>query len=215
MRRHPRRLHHRPARRSPSATILTASSTLTLAGLTAALLMLRQQVSDRATNLIAEGREALPIATVQRQRQRLLAQRRRKALAKALDTVLRQATAPPRNVTRGARPLFDVRVIAAVGAVSGVIRLLQTRDPPGRGVALMNRLITDRHQCSMAASLCRSRGASPHPPSVRAIRSPPRFNRTSPLQLANRRHSTDDRERLARDQPSDAVDAVVTAQVSS
>ena len=128
----------------PWATILTASSTLVLAGLTAALLMLRQQVSDRATDLIAEGREALPIATVQHQRQRLLAQRRRKALAKALDTVLRQATAPPRIVTRGTRPLFDIRVIAAVGAdLRAVIELLQTRNPPARGVALIDRLITD------------------------------------------------------------------------
>ena len=106
--------------------------------------MLRQQVSDRATDLIAEGREALPIATVQHQRQRLLAQRRRKALAKALDTVLRQATAPPRIVTRGTRPLFDTRVIAAVGAdLRAAIELLQTRNPPARGVALIDRLITD------------------------------------------------------------------------
>ena len=67
----------------PWATILTASSTLVLAATHRLLLMLRQQVSDRATDLIAEGREALPIATVQHQRQRLLAPRRRKALAKA------------------------------------------------------------------------------------------------------------------------------------
>ena len=103
MRCHPRGLDHRPARRSPWATILTASYTLVLAALTALLLMLKQRVSDRAIDLIAEGSEALPIATVQHQRQRLLAQRRRKALAKALDTVLRQATGPPRIVTRGTR----------------------------------------------------------------------------------------------------------------
>jgi hypothetical protein len=126
------------------ATILTASSTLVLAALTALLFMLKQRVSDRAIDLIAEGREALPIATVRHQRQRLLEQRRRKALAKAPDTVLRQATAPPKIATRGTRPLFDIRVIAAVAAdLRAAIELLQTRNPPARGVALIDRLITD------------------------------------------------------------------------
>jgi hypothetical protein len=128
----------------PWATVLTASSVLVLAALTAVALVLKQRVSDRATDLIAEGREALPIAIVQRQRQRMLARRRRKALAKALDTVLWQATAPRRIMTRGTHPLFDVRVIAAVAAdIRAVIALLQTETPPARGVALIDQLITN------------------------------------------------------------------------
>jgi hypothetical protein len=48
----------------PWATGLTASSALVLTALTVLLLMLRARVFDLAIGLIAEGREALPIATV-------------------------------------------------------------------------------------------------------------------------------------------------------
>jgi hypothetical protein len=128
------------------AAILTASSTLTLAALTVLLLMLKQRVSDRAIGLIAEGHETLPIATVQRHRQRLLAHRSRNTLAKTLETMVEQATAPPKIITRGTRPLFDTRVIAAVAPeLRAVIGLLRTSNPPARGVALIDRLITDGH----------------------------------------------------------------------
>jgi len=128
------------------ATAPIASSTLVLAALTALLLTLKQRVCDRATGLIAEGRDALAIATVQRQRQRLAAQRRRTTLANTLKSMLRQATAPPRIITRGTRPLFDVRVIAAVAAdLRAIIGLIQTGTPPARGVALIDRLMTDGH----------------------------------------------------------------------
>jgi hypothetical protein len=128
------------------AAVLTASSAVTLAALTVLLLMLKQRVSDRAIDLIAEGHETLPIATVQRHRQRVLAQRRRNTLAKTLETMVGQATAPPKIVTRGTRRLFDIRVIAAVEAdLRAVIGLLGTSNPPARGVALSDRLITHGH----------------------------------------------------------------------
>jgi hypothetical protein len=128
----------------PWATVLTATSVPLFAALGAVVLVLKQRVSDRATDLIAEGRETLPIEIVQRQRHRLLARRRRKALAKALDTALWQATASRRIMTRGTRPLFDVRVIVAVAAdIRAVIGLLQSETPTPRGVALIDQLITD------------------------------------------------------------------------
>jgi hypothetical protein len=77
------------------AVFLTAGSTPTLAALTVLLLILKQRVSDRAIDLIAEGRETLPIAAVERHRQRLLAQRSRKTLAKTLETMVGRATALP------------------------------------------------------------------------------------------------------------------------
>ena len=55
------------------AAVVTISSALVLAALTILRLILKQRVSDRAIDLIAEGRETLPIATVQRHRQRLTA----------------------------------------------------------------------------------------------------------------------------------------------
>jgi hypothetical protein len=130
--------------RHPWGTVLTASSALVLAALTALLVILKQRVSDRAIELIAEGREALPIATVRRHRQRLTAPKTRNALAKTLDTSIRQATNPPRIVTRGTRPLFDIRVIAGVATdLREVVVLLQSGNPPAPGVALIDRLITD------------------------------------------------------------------------
>jgi hypothetical protein len=128
------------------ATILIASSMLVLAALSVLLLTLKQRVSDRAIDLIAGGRETLPITTVQRHRQRLLARRRRTTLANNLETMIRQATARPKIITRGSRPLFDTRVIALVATeLRAVIRLLQSTNPPARGVALTDRLITDGH----------------------------------------------------------------------
>jgi hypothetical protein len=126
------------------ATVLTISSAPVLAALTVLLLILKQRVADRAIDLIAEGRETLPIATVQSHRQRLTAQRERNALAKTLGSIACQATNPPRIITRGTRPLFDVRVIAAVATdLQAVIAHLQTGNPPARAVALIDRLITD------------------------------------------------------------------------
>jgi hypothetical protein len=128
------------------ATVLTICSAPVLAALTVLLLILKQRVADRAIDLIAEGRETLPIATVQLHRQRLTAQGERNALAKTLETTVYQATNPPRMITRGTRPLFDIRVIAAVASdLRAVIRHLQTGNPPARAVAMIDRLITDGH----------------------------------------------------------------------
>jgi hypothetical protein len=128
------------------ATAVIAGSALSLVACTALLVAHRQRVADRARDLIAEGREALPIAAVQHQRERLVARRRSEVLARTLETMIRDATHPATIITRGARPLFDVRVIATVAHdLRAVIDLLQTDTARARGVALIERLITDGH----------------------------------------------------------------------
>jgi hypothetical protein len=119
------------------------SAGLVLLTLTVAVLVLRQRVRDEAIHLIAEGREALPIAVVHRQRERLVSRRTTEGLAGALETMLGEALRPPRLMTRGARPLFSVRVIASVAPdLRAVISLLQTRPVSARGVALTERLLS-------------------------------------------------------------------------
>ena len=121
---------------------MAAGAGLVLLTLTVLIFALRQRVRDEAIHLIAEGREALQIAVVQRQRQRLLSQRTTEGLARTLETMLCQALNPPRITTRGARPLFSVRVIASVApSLRTVISLLQTEQARARGVARAEQLI--------------------------------------------------------------------------
>ena len=128
----------------PWATALALSAGIVLLTLSILVLALAQRLRDRATELIAEGRETLPIAIVQRQRQRLLTPKRRKILARTLDTMVRQATTPPKIRTTGTRPLFDPRVVASVAAdLSAVIARLHTEHAHARGVALTEQLIVD------------------------------------------------------------------------
>lgn len=125
------------------AVAVAVGASMVLLTLTVVMLALRQRARDEAIHLIAEGHEALPIAVVQRQRERLLSQRAREGLARSLETMLQHALRPPRIMTRGARPLFSVRVIASVAPdLRAVISVLQTGSASARGVALTERLIT-------------------------------------------------------------------------
>lgn len=128
----------------PWAAALALSAGIVQLTLTILVAALVQRLRDRANELIAEGRETLPIAIVQRQRQRLLTRTRRRALAGTLDIMVRQATTPPKIRTIGARPLFDPRLIANVAAdLRAVIARLQTEHSRARGVALTEQLIVD------------------------------------------------------------------------
>jgi hypothetical protein len=125
------------------AVAVAVSAGLVLLTLTVVVLALRRRVRDEAINLIAEGYEALPIAVVQRQRQRLLSPRTTDTLARTLEMMLRQALRPPRIMMRGARPLFSVLVIASVAPdVRALISVLRTKNASARGVGLLERLIT-------------------------------------------------------------------------
>ena len=125
------------------AGAVALSGGLVLLTLTVVVLALRHRVRDEAMHLIAEGHEALPIAVVQRQCQRLLSPRTRDTLARTLEMMLRQALHPPRIMTRGARPLFSVLVIAGVAPdLRALISVLRTENASARGVSLLERLIT-------------------------------------------------------------------------
>jgi hypothetical protein len=125
------------------AVAVAVSAGLVLLTLTVVVLALRRRVRDEAVHLIAEGHEALPIAVVRRQRQRLLSPRTRDTLARTLEIMLRQALCPPRIMTRGARPLFSVLVIASVAPdLRALISVLRTKNASARGVGLLERLIT-------------------------------------------------------------------------
>lgn len=128
----------------PWATALALSAGIVLLTLSIVVLALVQRVRDRATELIAEGREALAIPVVRRQRQRLLTPKRRRTLARTLATMVRQATTPPKIRTTGTRPLFDPRVVASVAVdLRAVIARIQTEHAHARGVALTEQLILD------------------------------------------------------------------------
>jgi hypothetical protein len=115
-----------------------------LVGLAAVAAALRRRVRDEATKLILAGRDGLPVAAVQAQRRRLLAPRTRRALSRSLESMARRASNPSSVAPIGARPLFDVTVIATVSKeLRAVASLLRARRVPANGVALAERLLTD------------------------------------------------------------------------
>lgn len=125
------------------AVALTASAAIVLFGLTAVTLVQRSRRRDRALDLIIEGHEDLPVAAVQAERERLLADRTRRGLAASLEAVVTQASS--RRTTRMAVlvPLFDVRVVRCVESdLQEVSRLLLIEPASARGVAVAERLIT-------------------------------------------------------------------------
>jgi hypothetical protein len=126
------------------ATGLAIGAGIVLLVITVLIAALVARVRNYATELITEGRETLPIAAVQRERGRLLTRRRRKTLARTLDTMVRQATTPPKIRTTASRPLFDPIVIARTAPeLRAVSARLQTEHAHARGVALTDKLISD------------------------------------------------------------------------
>lgn len=128
----------------PWARGLAITAGIVLLAITVLIAALMARVRDCAAELIAEGRETLPVAVVQRQRDRLLTRRRRETLARTLDTMVGEATTPPKIRTTATRPLFDPIVIAGVAAeLRAVTARLQTEPAHARGVALTEKLVTD------------------------------------------------------------------------
>jgi hypothetical protein len=113
------------------------------AALACDLALLAGRRSLCARDLIVEGRADLPLPVVQRERTRLLDPARRAALADALEQIRRTAVrlvpGPP-----DARPLFHPRVVAAVDPQLAVVaRVLRTEGAGVRGIAMVQRLLTD------------------------------------------------------------------------
>jgi hypothetical protein len=64
--------------------------------------------------------------------------------ARSCDDLIEQASNPPRLQTRGARPLFQLGVVAKASPdLDDVIRLLRTDRISARGVARAERVMTD------------------------------------------------------------------------
>jgi hypothetical protein len=101
----------------------------------------RAGVRERALELIASGREELPLPAVESERERLSDRRYRRRLARTLDVI----TADP-NPREWWSPIYADRaaVHAASAELAEIARLL--RELPSvraRGVALVTRLIRD------------------------------------------------------------------------
>ena len=93
----------------------------------------------------ADGYVVFVTGAVPGDRVRAVITKRKRAYgeARTLEMMLRQALRPPRIMTRGARPLFSVLVIAGVAPdLRALISVLRTENASARGVSLLERLIT-------------------------------------------------------------------------
>jgi hypothetical protein len=124
---------------------LTLSSALVCVILVLLALARAQQRRDRAIDLILDGHEHVPEATVRHQRDRLLSHRTRATLARTLSAIERDVSTTPQLVARGNAPLYHRRVVA--GAVVELRRLIEllllVEASSARGVARAERLIAD------------------------------------------------------------------------
>lgn len=116
-----------------------AGAAIVLAGLGVVALVLRVRARWAACELIADGREGVPLAPVERERRRLLAEETRSALAASVERMLAHVAQPSPVV----RPVFDVRVIAAVADDLGSLAAVLRAGPASaRGLALTEQLVT-------------------------------------------------------------------------
>lgn len=94
--------------------------------------------------LIAQGRGALPLEAVVRERQRLLDPVHRERLARSLDVIRTEVGRPPGECHQ-IRPLYSVPVVGAVSSELGQAARLVRNDGGLRGLARAEQLITDGH----------------------------------------------------------------------
>jgi hypothetical protein len=106
------------------------------------LLALRGARRELCVQLIVEGRAALPLRCVERERRRLLDPRTRKQLADSVDGIV-DVAGPSFARSAVARPLFDVRVVRPLVQEFREVAALLRGDEPGiRGVAAVERLLS-------------------------------------------------------------------------
>jgi hypothetical protein len=111
-------------------------------GLGCRLAALRAHRRDLCLELIVAGRQALPLACVDRQRRRLLDPRTRERLARSIDEIANSASRPL-PVHPAVRPIFYVLVIRRVAPELCQVALLLRGDAPCvRGVAAVEWLLT-------------------------------------------------------------------------
>jgi hypothetical protein len=121
-----------------------AGSVAVLVGLGVAALAVRVRARWAAREVIADGGERLPLAPIERERARLLAEDTRSTLAGTLERMLAQAAettgrlAPP-----SLRPVFDVGVVQVLADdLRGLAAALRDEPAAARGVALAEELVT-------------------------------------------------------------------------
>ena len=127
-----------PARPACPAALLagTLVQACLLVSLSAAVAVTR----ERALELIAEGRGALPLDCVRRRRARLLRTHNVHGLADAIQALRREARSPYRQCPRR-RPLYVPGVIRAADAeLATTVRVLSAR-PDASTVARVERLL--------------------------------------------------------------------------
>ena len=121
---------------------LAGSATSVLLILTVLVAVHKQRERDCAIELILEGREGIPIAAVQRQRRRLLAEQTRNGLAGNLEELIRRAARRSRLRPRVTPLPFEPTVLTmAAGELRDVIGLLRGEALSARGVARAERLV--------------------------------------------------------------------------
>jgi hypothetical protein len=110
-------------------------------GLAGALAILAATKRARLHDLIIEGRDHLPLRALERERDRLLDNGHRAALARSLDGLRREAERPILRPP-STRPLYALRVIAAVAPdIARTARRLRDPDPGIAGVAMTEQLL--------------------------------------------------------------------------
>ena len=121
---------------------LAGSAASVLLILTVLLAAHKQRERDCAIELILEGREGIPIAAVQRQRRRLLAEQTRNGLAGNLEDLIRQSASRSRLQIRVTPLPFEPTVLRmAAGELREVSGLLRTEGVSAGGVARAERLV--------------------------------------------------------------------------
>jgi hypothetical protein len=133
------------------APVVLGAAALVELALFAAMFAVRGQAREHARELIAAGRERLPLHVVDRERRALASSRTRRQLARSLERHLRDAdrwdTMFPRT-----RPLVDLRRLRfARREASEVVARLRSPSPSVRGIAAVFQLLTDSRSSPLFA----------------------------------------------------------------
>ena len=136
-----RRAAPRSSSSNNGGAALTLSAAVVLVVCALVVAARRQRRRELAIDLIIEGCEFLPLATIEQQRIRLLSERHRSSLIKAFERVAREVSAPPTIYAHGVGPLFHLGVVRpALRELRQLIKLLDSTPPlarvwPGRGAS--------------------------------------------------------------------------------
>jgi hypothetical protein len=123
------------------ATAVAAAAVVTQVGLAGTLAILATTKRERLLDLIVEGRSGLPLAALERARDRLLDTGHRDALARSLDTLRHEAECPILRPP-STQPLYTRRVVAAVAPdLARTSQLLRAPDAGVSGVAMSEQLL--------------------------------------------------------------------------